>query len=202
MLAKAIDRARRGPYVTPMAVLPIITLPDPLLRKKSAAVERIDADLLRLADDMLETMYAAPGVGLAGVQVGVPRRLIVLDTAKDEEERRPLVMINPEILELGPEMRLHEEGCLSIPDVRLEIERPASVKVRYLDREGKPQELAADGLLATAIQHEIDHLNGRLIIDFLSRLKRDIIVRKFRKQAKTEKGSDKGSDPAGLTPGQ
>jgi peptide deformylase len=179
-----------------MAVLPIITLPDPLLRKKCAPVERVDADLLRLADDMLDTMYAAPGVGLAAVQVGVPRRLIVLDTAKEEEERRPLVMINPEILELGPDMRLHEEGCLSIPDVRLEIERPAWVRVRYLDREGKPQEVCADGLLATAIQHEIDHLNGRLIIDFLSRLKRDIIVRKFRKQAKAEKGSD----PAGLTP--
>jgi peptide deformylase len=196
--AKTIDPALRRPYVNAMAVRPIITLPDPLLRKKCAPVERVDADLLRLADDMLETMYAAPGVGLAAVQVGVPRRLIVLDTAKDEEERRPLVMINPEILELCPEMRLHEEGCLSIPDVRLEIERPASVKVRYLDREGRPQELSADGLLATAIQHEIDHLNGRLIIDFLSRLKRDIIVRKFRKQAK----ADKGSDPAGLTPGQ
>jgi peptide deformylase len=184
-----------------MAVLSIVTLPDPLLRTKSAPVERVDAELLRLADDMLETMYAAPGVGLAAVQVGVPRRLIVLDASKgEEEERRPLVMINPEILELGSQLRLHEEGCLSIPDVRLEIERPATVRVRYLDREGKPQELAADGLLATAIQHEIDHLNGRLIIDFLSRLKRDIIVRRFRKQAKAEK--DKGSDPAGLTPEQ
>jgi peptide deformylase len=188
-----------------MAVLAIITLPDPLLRKKSAVVERIDAQLQALADDMVETMYAAPGVGLAAVQVGVPRRLIVLDsTAKEEEERRPLVLINPEIVELGTETRVYEEGCLSIPDVRLEIERPATVKVRYLDREGLPQELAADGLLATAIQHEIDHLNGRLIIDFLSRLKRDIIVRRFRKQAKTVKGSDKesdkGSDPAGLTP--
>jgi peptide deformylase len=165
-----------------MAQLSIITLPDPLLRKKSAAVERIDAELKALADDMLETMYAAPGVGLAAVQVGVPRRLIVVDTtSKEEEERRPLVLINPEILELGTEKRVYEEGCLSIPDVRLEIERPTTCKVRYLDREGALQELAADGLLATAIQHEIDHLNGRLIIDFLSRLKRDIIVRKFKK---------------------
>jgi peptide deformylase len=186
-----------------MAVLPIITLPDPLLRKKSAAVERIDAELNALADDMLETMYAAPGIGLAAVQVGVPRRLIVIDaTSKEEEERRPLVLINPEIVELATETRVYEEGCLSIPDVRLEIERPATVKVRYLDRQGVPRQLAADGLLATAIQHEIDHLNGRLIIDFLSRLKRDIIVRKFKKQAKAEKGSDKGSDPAGLTPGE
>jgi peptide deformylase len=193
-----------------MAVRPIITLPDPLLRKKSAAVERIDAELKALADDMLETMYAAPGVGLAAVQVGVPRRLIVLDAAKeeDEEKRRPLVMINPEILQIGSELRLHEEGCLSIPDVRIEIERPASVRVRYLDREGKPQELEAEGLLATAIQHEIDHLNGRLIIDFLSRLKREIIVRKFRKGVRPSgrTGSDpadrSGSDPAGLTPGE
>jgi peptide deformylase len=191
-----------------MAVRSIITLPDPLLRKRSAAVERVDAELTALADDMLETMYAAPGVGLAAVQVGVARRLIVLDTTskEEEEERRPLVLINPEILELGTETRIYEEGCLSIPDVRLEIERPATVKVRYLDREGQLKELAADGLLATVIQHEIDHLNGKLIIDFLSRLKRDIIVRKFKKQAKSSKGSDKdkgtdkGSDPAGLAP--
>jgi len=169
-----------------MTVRPIITLPDPLLRKASAPVERVDADIRKLADDMLETMYAAPGVGLAAVQVGVPIRLIVLDTAKDDEPPRPLVLINPEVLSLGPELRLREEGCLSIPDVRVEIERPASLTLRYLDREGRPQELAAEGLLATAIQHEIDHLNGRLIIDFLSRLQRDIIVRKIKKQAKAE----------------
>jgi peptide deformylase len=130
--------------------------------------------------------------------VGIPRRLIVVDTSAKDEERHPLVLINPEILELGTGMRAHEEGCLSIPDVRVEIERPGSLRVRYLDRAGKTQELQAQGLLATAIQHEIDHLNGRLIIDFLSRLKRDIIVRKFKKQART--GSDKGSDLAGLTP--
>jgi peptide deformylase len=182
-----------------MAVRSIITLPDPLLSRKSSAVERVDAELRALADDMLETMYAAPGVGLAAVQVGVARRLIVLDTtSKEEEVRRPLVLVNPEILELGTERRVYEEGCLSIPDVRLEIERPATVKVRYLDREGVLQELAANGLLATAIQHEIDHLDGKLIIDFLSRLKRDIIVRKFRKQAKSAK--EKGPDTAGLTP--
>jgi peptide deformylase len=177
-----------------MALLSIITLPDALLRKMSTRVERVDDDLRRLADDMLETMYDAPGVGLAAVQVGIPRRLVVVDTSAKDEERHPLVLINPEILELGPDMRLHEEGCLSIPDVRVEIERPASLRVRYLDRDGKPRELQAEGLLATAIQHENDHLNGRLIIDFLSRLKRDIIVRKFKKQART------GSDPAGLTP--
>jgi peptide deformylase len=173
-----------------MALLPIITLPDPILRKMSARVERVDDDLRRLADNMLETMYDAPGVGLAAVQVGIPRRLLVVDTSGKDEERQPLVLINPEILSLGSEMRAHEEGCLSIPDVRVDIERPGSLRVRFLDRNGKPQELEADGLLATAIQHEIDHLNGRLIIDFLSRLKRDIIVRKFKKQAR-------GTDPAG-----
>ena len=169
-----------------MTVLPIITLPDPLLRKSSAPIERIDADVRKLAADMLETMYAAPGVGLAAVQVGVPRRLIVLDTAKDEEPPQPLVLINPEIVSLGSELRLHEEGCLSIPDVRVEIERPGTLVVRYLDRDGKQRELTAEGLQATAIQHEIDHLNGKLIIDFLSRLKRDMIVRRFKKQAKAE----------------
>jgi peptide deformylase len=181
----AIDPIGLPSYFSAMAKLAIITLPDPILRKVSAPVERIDAELRKLADDMLATMYAAPGVGLAAVQVGVPRRLIVLDTAKGEDEPPcPLVLFNPEIVALGSEMREHEEGCLSIPGVRIDIERPSSVTVRFLDREGKPQELAAEGLLATAIQHEIDHLNGRLIIDFLSRLKRDIIVRKFKKQAK------------------
>jgi len=180
-----IDPTRPPPYFSAMTKLAIIKLPDPLLRKVSVPVERIDEEVRRLADDMLETMYAAPGVGLAAVQVGVPRRLVVLDTAKgDDEPPRPMVMINPEVVALGKEMREHEEGCLSIPDVRIDIERPSSVTVRYLDREGKPQELAAEGLLATAIQHEIDHLNGRLIIDFLSRLKRDIIVRRFKKLAK------------------
>jgi len=172
-----------------MATLPIITLPNPLLRQKSAAVERIDADLGKLADDMLETMYAAPGVGLAAVQVGVPRRLIVVDTAKEEDPPAPLIMINPEIITLGSKLRLHEEGCLSIPDERIEIERPASLTVRFLDRNGQLNELAAEGLLATVIQHEIDHLDGRLIIDYVSRLKRDIIIRRFKKLAKTGAGA-------------
>jgi peptide deformylase len=169
-----------------MAKRDIITLPDPILRKTSAPVERIDEELRQLADDMLETMYAAPGVGLAAVQVGVLRRLIVLDTAKDEEPPAPLVMINPEIVALGSEKRVHEEGCLSIPDVRVEIERPSTLTVRYVDRDGKEQTLEAEGLLATAIQHEVDHLNGKLIIDYLSRLKRDIIERRFKKQARAD----------------
>lgn len=170
-----------------MTKLPIITLPDPLLRQVSEPVEHIDDDLRRLIDDMLETMYTAPGVGLAAVQVGVPRRIIVLDVGdKEEEERHPMVLVNPEIVTLGPEKRIYEEGCLSIPDVRVEIERPSTLEAKYLDREGKPQMISADGLLATVIQHEIDHLDGKLIVDFLSRLKRDIIVRRFKKQAKSE----------------
>lgn len=169
-----------------MAKLPIITLPDPVLRKASTKVERVDAELQRLVDDMLETMYAAPGIGLAAVQVNVPRRLIVLDVAGEDEEKRPIAMINPEIVALGPETRVYEEGCLSLPDVRIDIERPKTLTVRYVDREGREQGLDADGLLATAIQHEVDHLDGKLIIDFLSRLKRDMIVRRFRKLAREE----------------
>lgn len=168
-----------------MAKLPIVTLPDPILRKLSRPVEQIDDTLRRLADDMLETMYAAPGVGLAAIQVGVPRRLVVLDVADDDEEPQPLVLVNPEIVSLGAETRLHEEGCLSIPDVRVEIERPTTLTLRYLDRHGETRELTAEGLLATAIQHEINHLDGKLIIDFLSTLKRDMVVRKFKKQART-----------------
>jgi len=166
-----------------MAKLPIITLPDPMLRKLSKPVESVDEELRRLADDMLETMYAAPGVGLAAIQVGVPRRLVVLDVA-DEEKPQPLVLFNPEIVTLSSQTRVHDEGCLSIPDFRVEIERPASLTLRYVDRDGVPREMDADGLLATAIQHEINHLDGKLIIDFLSPLKRDMVVRKFKKQAR------------------
>ncbi|MCB1515664.1 MAG: peptide deformylase [Hyphomicrobiaceae bacterium] len=167
-----------------MAKLPIITLPDPILRGRSAEIEQVDDATRRLIDDMLETMYAAPGVGLAAVQVAVPRRLLVCDVSDKDEERRPLALINPEIVRLGDRTRPYEEGCLSIPDVTVEIERPASLTVRYVDREGKQQELEADGLLATVIQHEMDHLEGKLIIDFLSRLKRDMVVRRFKKQAR------------------
>jgi peptide deformylase len=157
-----------------MAKLPIVTLPDPILRQVSAPIERVDAETLRLADDMLQTMYEAPGIGLAAIQVGVPRPL------------DPRVLINPEILHLGPETRVYEEGCLSIPDFRVDIERPSTLRLRYLDREGKQQEHDVDGLLATAIQHELDHLEGKLIIDFLSRLKRDMVVRKFKKLARQD----------------
>ncbi len=168
-----------------MALKQIITLPDPLLRQVSEPIEQVDPEITNLMDDMLETMYDAPGIGLAAVQVGVPRRLVVIDASADDEPPQPLCMVNPEIVRLGDEMRTYEEGCLSLPDVRIEIERPADVTVRYIDREGKQRELDADGLLATAIQHEVDHLDGKLIIDFLSRLKRDIIVRRFKKQSRS-----------------
>jgi peptide deformylase len=167
-----------------MAKRPIIKLPDPILRTQSSAVEQVDDDMRRLIDDMLETMYEAPGIGLAAIQVAVPKRLLVLDVTDKDEERNPIAMINPEILRLGDESRIYEEGCLSIPDVLVDIERPSTVTVRYIDREGKQQELNADGLLATAIQHEMDHLDGKLIIDFLSRLKRDMVVRRFKKQVR------------------
>jgi len=181
----AIDRGARLSYVTAMTVLPIITIPDPVLRKISDPVERVDDAVVKLMDDMLETMYAAPGVGLAAVQVGILKRVVVIDAAEDGEPPRPIAMANPELIGVGSTTRVHEEGCLSIPDVRVEIERPSTVTVRYVYRNGKEQELEADGLLATAIQHEIDHLDGQLIIDFLSRLKRDIIIRKFKKQVRT-----------------
>jgi peptide deformylase len=167
-----------------MAKLSIILLPDPVLRRVADPIDTIDAEVRRLADDMLETMYAAPGVGLAAPQVSVSRRLIVLDVSEKEEEKQPFVMINPEIVRRSDMPNVHEEGCLSIPDVRVEIERPAEIVVRYLDRDGKERELEADDLLATCIQHEIDHLDGRLLIDYMSRLKRDMVVRRFKKLAR------------------
>jgi peptide deformylase len=170
-----------------MAVLSILKIPDPVLRKKAKPVERVDAELRRLMDDMLATMYEAPGIGLAAPQVGVLRRLIVMDPAKDEAPKSPIVMVNPEILERSEEMRVHDEGCLSIPDFTAEIERPAKTRVSYIDPQGKKQEAELEGIWSTLVQHEIDHLNGVLFIDYLSRLKRDMVVRKFTKQKRTEK---------------
>jgi len=167
-------------------IYPIITIPDPVLRTEAAAIERVDDELRKLADDMLATMYDAPGVGLAAPQIGILRRLIVMDAARDDEPKAPLVMINPEILERSEEMRVHEEGCLSIPEVTAEVERPSVTRVAYLDREGKRQEEELEGILSTIVQHEVDHLNGVLFIDYLSRLKRDMIVKKFTKQKRAE----------------
>ena len=168
-----------------MSLLPIITLPDPVLRKVSDPVEGIDAGLKRLVADMFETMYDAPGIGLAAIQVGVPKRLVVLDVSEEEGVKAPLVLINPKILRLGAETRVYEEGCLSLPEVRFDIERPSTLTLAYQDLDGRSHEIEADGLLATAIQHEVDHLDGKLIIDFLTRLKRDMVIRKFKKQART-----------------
>jgi peptide deformylase len=170
-----------------VAKLDIITLPDRKLRLKSAPVERIDDDLRKFMDSMLEAMYAAPGIGLAAIQVGVPRRVITIDVAKREDEgaeANPLFLINPELLWTSDERTVGEEGCLSIPEYFAEVERPASVRVAYLDRDGKRQEMEANGVLAICLQHEIDHLNGKLFIDHLSKLKRDMVIKKFAKQAK------------------
>jgi len=167
-----------------MTVKPLILLPDPLLRLVSKPVERVDDRLRKFTGDMLDTMYDAPGIGLAAIQVGEPIRLLVIDLAKEGEEPAPHVFINPEILERSDERSVYEEGCLSIPDYYAEVERPASVRVKYLDRDGKEREIAAEGLLATCLQHEIDHLNGVLFIDHISKLKRDMVVKKFKKLAK------------------
>lgn len=170
-----------------MAILPIITIPDPVLRMKAAEVERVDAALLNLAENMLATMYDAPGIGLAAPQIGISRRLIVMDPSRDEAPKEPLIMVNPEILGRSAEMRTHEEGCLSIPEVMAEVERPATARVAYIDEEGKLRERTLDGIWSTLVQHEIDHLNGVLFIDYLSRLKRDMIVKRFTKQKRGEK---------------
>ena len=169
-----------------MTIKPLIILPDPLLRQVSTPIERVDAELQKLADDMLETMYDAPGIGLAAIQVGIARRLLVIDLSKEGEEKQPLVVINPEIIKSSDARSVYEEGCLSIPDYYAEVERPAQVTVKSIDREGKEQLIEADGLLATCLQHEIDHLNGVLFIDHISRLKREMVIKKFTKAAKSK----------------
>ena len=188
----SVDRTRLFAYFIAMPALPIIKVPDPLLRRRSLAVERVDGDVRRLVDDMFATMYKAPGVGLAAIQVAVPRRVLVMDIVKDETApKQPHAMINPEIVEIiGNEVRLYEEGCLSIPDVFAELERPSKVRVRYLDLKGKPAEMVCEGILATVVQHEIDHLNGKLFIDHLSKLKRDIIIKKLVKAARDSETVD------------
>jgi peptide deformylase len=167
-----------------MAILPIITLPDPLLRKISEPVDRVDAEVRRLLDDMLETMYEAPGVGLAAIQVAVAKRIVVVDVGKTEETRSPLFLINPEIIWASEELSVYQEGCLSVPDYFEDVKRPARVRVRHLDRDSAIQEFDAEGLLATVVQHELDHLEGGLFIDHLSRLKRERVVKKFNKAAR------------------
>jgi peptide deformylase len=168
-----------------MTNLEILTLPDPVLRQKSQPVEDVTDAVRRFADKMLATMYEAPGIGLAAIQVGEKRRIITIDVAREDEPKSPLVLINPEILwRSDAERSTYEEGCLSIPDYYAEVERPAKVRVRYVDLDGREQERDADGLLAICIQHEVDHLNGILFIDYISKLKRDLVVKKFTKAAR------------------
>jgi peptide deformylase len=168
-----------------MAVRPLIILPDPLLKRVSAPVDAVTDEIRRLMDDMLETMYAAPGIGLAAIQIGVPRRVVVMDLVKDEEKPKdPQFFVNPEIIWASEETTEYEEGCLSIPEVFENVTRPKAVRIRYLDRSGAVQERDCEGLMATCIQHEIDHLNGVLFIDHISRLKRERVVKKFAKAAK------------------
>jgi peptide deformylase len=169
-----------------MALRDIIILPDKRLRQVSDPVKTVDAEVRKLVDDMFETMYDAPGVGLAAIQVGVARRVITVDTAKKDEPKQPQVFINPEVVWSSQEKNTYEEGCLSIPEYYEEVERPAQVKVRYTDLDGKTHEVEADGLLATVLQHEIDHTNGVLFIDHISKLKRDRVIKKFAKAAKRE----------------
>jgi peptide deformylase len=167
-----------------MAVREILILPDKRLRLTSEPVKQIDAGIRKLVDDMFETMYKAPGIGLAAIQVGVAKRVITLDLSKKEDNHRPHVFLNPEVTWQSAQRAKFEEGCLSIPDYYEEVERPTEVKVRYLDIAGKKHELDAKGLLATCLQHEIDHINGVLFIDYLSKLKRDRVIKKFAKAAK------------------
>ncbi len=159
----------------------IVIEPDPILRKKSEVLEKVDDELRELLNDMLETMYAAPGIGLAAVQIGVLKRLIVIDISKDKEKKNPLFLINPEIISRSKKTTIYEEGCLSLPGHFAEIERPAECQIKFIDYNGKKKELSANGLLATCIQHEVDHLNGVLFIDYLSKLKKDMIVKKLIK---------------------
>jgi peptide deformylase len=170
-----------------MAVREIVTLPDKRLRLVSEPVKRIDAGVRKLVEDMFETMYAAPGIGLAGIQVGVGKRVVVMDLSKKDGEHKPLVFINPEITWSSDETTSYEEGCLSIPEYYEEVERPERIKVKYLDLDGKAHEIEAKGLFARCIQHEVDHTNGMLFIDHISKLKRDRVTKKFIKAAKTAK---------------
>lgn len=182
-----------------MALLPILTAPDPRLKKTAEPVAAVDDDVRKLMNDMLETMYKAPGIGLAAPQVGVLRRVIVLDTAREDEEPQPLRMANPELTWVSDDDAVYNEGCLSVPDHYADVVRPAAIKVRYLDENNESRELEADGLLATCIQHEIDHLDGILFIDHLTALKRNIILRKLLKAKKS--GDGKAPEPANIGDG-
>ena len=170
-----------------MPLRPILVIPDPKLRQTAEPVAHVDDEVRALVEDMFETMYKAPGIGIAAPQIGVMRRVVVLDVAKRRDEEataEPMVLINPEITYASEETAVHEEGCLSIPDFYEDVERPAVIRVDFLDRDGKPQSIEAEGILAVCIQHELDHLNGVLFIDHISRLKRSRVIKKFEKAAR------------------
>ena len=167
-----------------MAIREILTAPDPRLKQVSKPVERVDDELRRLMDDMLETMYAAPGIGLAAIQIGVPKQVIVMDLAREGEAPQPRYFINPEIIWTSDEYETYEEGCLSVPELYEDVDRPAECRVRFLDYQGEIRELDCEGLLSTCIQHEMDHLKGVLFIDHLSKLKRSMILKKLTKAKK------------------
>ena len=167
-----------------MALRQILTEPNRILREKSSLVEKVDADLQKLMDDMLETMYAAPGIGLAAIQVGIPKRVIDLDIAQKDGPKNPMFFVNPEIIEKSNSTTTYEEGCLSVPGQFAEIDRSDKCHIKYLDYYGQPKEIKAEGMLATCIQHEIDHLEGILFIDHLSKLKKTMIIKKLFKQKK------------------
>ena len=167
-----------------MTIRKILTEPDPFLRQKSKPVEKDDDSIREIMDDMLETMYQAPGIGLAAIQIGIPKRIIVLDISKDPEKKEPLYFVNPEKVYTSEDQATYEEGCLSVPGQFAEIDRPDKCHIKYLDYNGDSKELKAEGLLATCIQHEIDHLEGILFIDYLSKLKRSMITKKLSKQKK------------------
>ncbi len=168
-----------------MARLPILVAPDPRLKKKALPVETVNDEVRTLLDDMLETMYSADGIGLAAPQVGIGKRVVVIDTAAKSDKRNPLRLVNPEILDVSEDNSEHDEGCLSLPDMYAPVVRPTAVTIKYLDHDGKEQALEADELLATCIQHEIDHLDGILFVDHVSALKRNMILRKLTKLKKT-----------------
>jgi peptide deformylase len=167
-----------------MSIRPILIHPDPRLKKICAPVDAVDPTLRKLADDMLETMYDAPGIGLAAPQVGVMQRLFVMDFSGKDEELAPMAMFNPEITWASDDLNTHEEGCLSIPEMYEEVTRPTAIEMQYLDLDGKPQKMHLDGIGATCAQHELDHLNGKLFIDYLSKIKRSMITNKMKKLKK------------------
>lgn len=173
-----------------MALLKIVEVPDPLLKKKSAKVENIDDALRKTLDDMLETMYDAPGVGLAAPQVGILKRMVVIDVSREDEPKRPYKMINPVITAHSDETVIHDEGCLSVPEQYAPVERYETVTAEYTDENGKRQTVRADGLLAICIQHELEHLDGKLFIDHLSKVKRDMIVRRVEKERRWKQDSE------------